>query len=166
MTMANIPQAVSSALLGLSDNHIVILLTINLLLLFVGTFMDMTPAILIFTPIFLPVVKDLGMNEVHFGIIMITNLCIGLCTPPVGTCLFIGCGVGKTTIAKVTKTMLPFFGAMVAALMMITYIPAISLYLPVQTKQLKKSDVEKSTFMQPQKKVDAEKEDATEEPAK
>ena len=147
MTIANIPQTVSAALLGLSDNPIVILLTINLLLLFVGTFMDMTPAVLIFTPIFLPVVAALGMHEVHFGIILITNLCIGLCTPPVGTCLFIGCGVGQTTIAKVTKTMLPFFGAMIAALMVITYVPAASLWLPVQTKQLKASEVEKSTFM-------------------
>jgi len=147
MTMANIPQTVSAALLGLSDNPLVILLTINVLLLFVGTFMDMTPAVLIFTPIFLPVVVSLGMHEVHFGIIMIANLCIGLCTPPVGTCLFIGCGVGQTTIAKVTKTMLPFFGSMVAALMVITYVPATSLWLPVQTKQLKQSEVEKSTFM-------------------
>jgi TRAP-type C4-dicarboxylate transport system permease large subunit len=147
MTMANIPQTVSAALLGLSDNPIVILLTINALLLFVGTFMDMTPAILIFTPIFLPVVMELGMHPVHFGIMMIANLCIGLCTPPVGTCLFIGCGVGKTTIAKVTKTMLPFFGAMIAALMVITYVPASSLWLPVQTKQIKQVDVDKATFM-------------------
>jgi tripartite ATP-independent transporter DctM subunit len=144
MTMANIPQSVSSSLLNLSDNPIVILLTINLLLLFVGTFMDMTPAVLIFTPIFLPVVKSLGMHEVHFGIMMIANLCIGLCTPPVGTCLFIGCGVGKTTIAKVTKTMLPFFAAMVVALMLITYLPRLSLWLPVKTEQLKSQEVESS----------------------
>ncbi len=156
MTMANIPQTVSAALLGLSDNPIIILLTINLLLLCVGTFMDMTPAILIFTPIFLPVVVSLGMHEVHFGILMITNLCIGLCTPPVGTCLFIGCGVGKTTIAKVTKTMLPFFGSMVAALLVITYVPATSLWLPVQTKQLKKADVEKSHFMRSNKELHEE----------
>lgn len=142
MTMANIPQTVSAALLGLSDNPIIILLTINVLLL-VGTFMDMTPAVLIFTPIFLPVVGALGMHEVHFG----ANLCIGLCTPPVGACLFIGCGVGQTTIAKITKTMLPFFGAMIAALMVITYVPATSLWLPVQTRQVKKADVEKCTFM-------------------
>ncbi len=121
-----------------------ILLTINLLLLFVGTFMDMTPAVLIFTPIFLPVVTSLGMHEVHFGIMLIANLCIGLCTPPVGTCLFIGCGVGKTTIAKVTKYMLPFFGAMAVALMVITYIPSVSLWLPVQTGQLKAAEVEES----------------------
>ena len=106
-----------------------------------------TPAVLIFTTIFLPVVTALGMHEVHFGIIMIANLFIGLCTPRVGTCLFIGCGVGQTTIAKVTKTMLPFFGAMIAALLVITYVPAISLWLPVQTKQAEKVDVEKCTFM-------------------
>ena len=147
MTMANIPQTVSAALLGLSDNPILILLAINLLLIFVGTFMDMTPAVLIFTPIFLPVAQSLGMHEVHFGIMMIANLSIGLCTPPVGTCLFIGCGVGKTTIAKVTKTMLLFFGAMVAALLVITYVPQVSLWLPVQTGQLKQADVEKSQFM-------------------
>ncbi len=144
MTMANIPQSVSNALLNLSDNPIVILLTINLLLLFVGTFMDMTPAVLIFTPIFLPVVTSLGIHQVHFGIMMIANLCIGLCTPPVGTCLFIGCGVGKTTIAKVTKTMLPFFAAMIIALMAITYLPRLSLWLPVQTGQLKTEEVESS----------------------
>ena len=147
MTMANIPQTVSAALLGLSDNPILILLAINLLLIFVGTFMDMTPAVLIFTPIFLPVAQSLGMHEVHFGIMMIANLSIGLCPPPVGTCLFIGCGVGKTTIAKVTKTMLLFFGAMVAALLVITYVPQVSLWLPVQTGQLKEADVEKSQFM-------------------
>ena len=120
------------------------MLTINLLLLFVGTFMDMTPAVLIFTPIFLPVVASLGMHEVHFGIMLIANLCIGLCTPPVGTCLFIGCGVGKTTIAKVTKYMLPFFGAMAVALMVITYIPQVSLWLPEKTGQLKAEEVENS----------------------
>ena len=147
MTIANIPQTVSATLLGLSDNPILILLTINLLLLCVGTFMDMAPAVLIFTPIFLPVVAALGMHEIHFGIMMIANLCIGLCTPPVGTCLFIGCGVGKTTIASVTKTMLPFFLSMACALMVITYVPAISLWLPVKTQLIKQSDVDKAFFM-------------------
>ncbi|MCP4452877.1 MAG: TRAP transporter large permease [Planctomycetes bacterium] len=144
MTMANIPQTVSNALVRLSDNPIVILFTINLLLLFVGTFMDMTPAVLIFTPIFLPVVRSMGMHDIHFGIMLIANLCIGLCTPPVGTCLFIGCGVGKTTIAKVTKYMLPFFGAMVVSLMIITYIPKVSLWLPMHTAQLKVEEVEQA----------------------
>ncbi|TWU38383.1 TRAP transporter large permease [Novipirellula artificiosorum] len=147
MTMANIPQTVSDGLLGISDNPLVILLVINLLLIFVGTFMDMTPAVLIFTPIFLPVVTALGMHPVHFGIMMIANLCIGLCTPPVGTCLFIGCGVGKTTIGKVTPTMLPFFGSMMVSLLVITYVPAVSLWLPVQSKQLKASEVDQAFFM-------------------
>ncbi len=128
-----IPAAVSQALLAVSDNTFVILLLINLLLLVVGTFMDMTPAVLIFTPIFLPVVENLGMNPVHFGIVIIANLCIGLCTPPVGTCLFVGCSVGKTTIAQVTRPLIPFFIAMAAALMLITYVPKISLWLPELT---------------------------------
>lgn len=126
----NIPQSISASLLGLTDNPLVILLIINLLLLFVGTFMDMTPAVLIFTPIFLPVAIGLGMQPVHFGIMLIANLCIGLCTPPVGTCLFVGCGVGKTSIANVTGPMIPFFLAMLAALMLITYFPPLSLWLP------------------------------------
>ncbi|MCB1057441.1 MAG: TRAP transporter large permease [Acidobacteria bacterium] len=147
MTVANIPQSVSAGLLGLSHNPVVVLLLINLLLLAVGTFMDMTPAVLIFTPIFLPVAQSLGMHPVHFGMVMIANLCIGLCTPPVGTCLFIGCGVGQTTIAKVSRTMLPFFAAMIAALMLITYLPSVSLWLPVETHQLKRTEVEQSRFM-------------------
>lgn len=108
MTIANIPQTISAGLAAFSQNPVVLLLVINLLLLVVGTFMDMTPAVLIFTPIFLPVVRELGMSDIQFGIMIIVNLCIGLCTPPVGSCLFIGCGIGKTTIAKVTGPMLPF----------------------------------------------------------
>ncbi|MBM4164701.1 MAG: TRAP transporter large permease [Lentisphaerae bacterium] len=130
MTMANIPQTVSAGLMGLSENPYMILLTINAMLLVVGMFMDMTPALLIFTPILLPVVRQMGLSDIHFGIIIIANLCIGLCTPPVGTCLFIGCGVGKTTLAKVTVKALPFFLAMIAALMLITYVPWISLAIP------------------------------------
>jgi tripartite ATP-independent transporter DctM subunit len=130
MTYQNIPQDVSAALLSISDNKIIIFLIINILLLFVGTFMDMTPAVLIFTPIFLPVARQLGVHPVHFGMIMIANLCIGLCTPPVGTCLFVGCGVGKTTIVKVTRPLIPFFAAMIVALMLVTYIPQISLFIP------------------------------------
>ncbi len=130
MTIANIPQTISSALVAISDNKIVLLLIINVLLLFVGTFMDMTPAVLIFTPIFLPVVRELGMSDIQFGIMMIANLCIGLCTPPVGSCLFLGCGIGKTTIANVTKPMIPFFLAMVVAVLLITFIPALSMWLP------------------------------------
>ena len=130
LTTQNIPQTVSQLLLGISKNKYVILLIINVLLLLVGTFMDMTPAVLIFTPIFLPVVEKLGMHPVHFGIMIIANLCIGLCTPPVGSCLFVGCSVGKTTIANVTKPMLPFFLAMAVALMVITFVPQLSLWLP------------------------------------
>lgn len=125
-----VPQMVSEAMLGLSANPLMILLLLNLLLLAVGTFMDMTPAVLIFTPIFLPVVIGLGMDPVHFGIVIIANLCIGLCTPPVGTCLFIGCSVGRTSIARVARPMIPFFIAMVLALLAITYLPELSLALP------------------------------------
>ncbi|RME71763.1 MAG: TRAP transporter large permease [Verrucomicrobia bacterium] len=125
-----VPQNVSEALLGLSDNPLVILLLINVLLLIVGTFMDMTPAVLIFTPIFLPAVTGLGMDPVQFGIVLIANLCIGLCTPPVGTCLFIGCSVGRTPISRVVAPMIPFFIAMTVGLLLITYVPTLSLWLP------------------------------------
>ena len=130
LSFEQVPQAVSAALLGISDNPLVTLLIINILLLIVGTFMDMTPAVLIFTPIFLPVVMSSGMDPVHFGVLMIANLCIGLCTPPVGTCLFIGCGVGGTTLAKVIRPLLPIFIAMFIGLMLITYWPALTLWLP------------------------------------
>lgn len=130
MSFEEIPQNVTEALLSISDNPIVILLMINFILLFVGTFMDMTPAVLIFTPIFLPIVVEMGIDPVHFGIIMILNLCIGLCTPPVGSLLFIGVGVAGTTITKVVKPLLPLFIAMIIALMLITFFPQISLWLP------------------------------------
>lgn len=130
MSSEDIPQSISSALLTLSDNKFVVLIIINLLLLFVGLFMDMTPAVLIFTPIFLPVVVSLGIDPIHFGIIMVTNLCIGVCTPPVGSVLFIGVGVAKTTIAKVFLPILPFFLAMIIGLAMITLWPQLSLWLP------------------------------------
>ena len=130
MSYENIPQDVSSALLSISDNKIVILLIINMILLFVGIFMDMTPAVLIFTPIFLPVVTKFGMDPVHFGIVMVLNLCIGLCTPPVGSVLFVGVGIANTTIEKVVKPLLPLFIAMLIALMLVSYGPALSLWLP------------------------------------
>ncbi|MDN3689883.1 TRAP transporter large permease [Cyclobacterium jeungdonense] len=130
MSSENIPQSISSTLLALSDNKFVILIMINLILLFVGTFMDMTPAVLIFTPIFLPAVVTLGIDPVHFGIIMVLNLCIGICTPPVGSVLFIGVGVAKTTIAKVFFPLLPFFLAMILGLIVITLIPELTLWLP------------------------------------
>lgn len=130
MSFENIPQDISTTLLAVSDNPIIILLIINLLLLFVGVFMDMTPAVLIFTPIFLPVVTSLGMDPVHFGIIMVLNLCIGLCTPPVGSVLFVGVGVAGTTIQKVMKPLLPLFLAMIVALFLVTYFPQLTLWLP------------------------------------
>lgn len=126
----NIPQATSDLLLGISDNVVVVLLIINAILLFVGIFMDITPAVLIFTPIFLPVVTKLGIDPIHFGIIMIFNLCIGLCTPPVGSVLFVGVGVAKTSIQKVIKPLLPLFLAMIAALLLITYVSQLTLWLP------------------------------------
>ena len=132
MSYENIPQNLSDFLLGISDNKIIILLLINLILLFVGIFMDMTPAVLIFTPIFLPVVKSIGIDPVQFGIIMVVNLCIGLCTPPVGSVLFVGVGIAKTSIEKVIKPLLPLFIAMIVALGLITYFPHITLWLPHQ----------------------------------
>ena len=126
----SVPQTVSAALLSISENPIVTLFIINVLLLVVGTFMDMTPAVLIFTPIFLPVVMDMGMSPIHFGMLLIANLCIGLCTPPVGTCLFVGCSVGGISVARVVKPLLPIFCAMLIGLLAITYIPSLSLWLP------------------------------------
>jgi len=131
MAYENIPQNVSAGLLNISDNPLVILLIINMILLFVGVFMDMTPAVLIFTPIFLPIVQNqLGLSPIHFGIIMVLNLSVGLCTPPVGSVLFIGCSVSKVRIETVIKPLLPMFLAMIAVLLMVTYIPKLSLWLP------------------------------------
>lgn len=126
----NIPAIVASALVELSDNPIVILLLINLVLLLVGIFMDMTPAVLIFTPIFLPVATELGMSPLHFGIMMVLNLCIGLCTPPVGSILFVGCAIAKTSIGQIVRPMLPMYLAMFLALMLVAYVPALSEALP------------------------------------
>ena len=130
MAFTGIPTAVSEAMLGISSNRYVILFIINILLLLVGTFMDMTPACLIFTPIFLPVCQALGMNTIHFGIMMIFNLCIGTITPPVGTTLFVGVKVGETKIENVIKTLLLYFAAIFIVLLMVSYIPALSLWLP------------------------------------
>jgi tripartite ATP-independent transporter DctM subunit len=131
MSYENIPQNVSNGMLNISDNPFVILLIINLILLVVGVFMDMTPAVLIFTPIFLPVVvTQLGMDPIHFGIIMVLNLSIGLCTPPVGSVLFIGCTVANIKIEKVVKPLLPMFAAMIIVLLLVTYLPQLSLWLP------------------------------------
>ncbi|GLR20028.1 TRAP transporter large permease [Portibacter lacus] len=126
----SIPQLMTGFLLDTVSNPIAIFLLINLTLLVVGTFMDMTPAVLIFTPIFLPVVTQLGMDPVHFGIIMVLNLCIGLCTPPVGTILFVGAGVAKISVSEIIKPLIPFLLAMIATLILVTFIPSISLWLP------------------------------------
>ncbi len=125
-----IPQMISEFLLEQFSDKFVIFLIINLILLVIGTFMDITPAVLIFTPIFLPVVMELGMDPVHFGIVMVLNLCIGLCTPPVGTILFVGSGVAKVSVSKVIKPLLAFIGIMIIVLLLVIYIPGISLYLP------------------------------------
>lgn len=130
LTLEQVPQTVSSALLSLSQNPVVLLVLINVILLVVGFFMDMTPAVLVFTPIFLPVAMELGVDPVHFGIILITNLSIGLCTPPVGSCLFVGCSVGRASLAGVARAMVPFYVAMLLALAAITAWPALSLWLP------------------------------------
>lgn len=131
MAYENIPQTVSNTLLGISDNPYTILIIINLILLIVGTFMDMTPAILIFTPIFLPIVTNqLGISPIQFGIILIMNLSVGLCTPPVGSVLFIGCSVAKVKIENVIKPLIPIFIAMIIILLLVTFIPSLSLWLP------------------------------------
>lgn len=126
----NVPQGISASLVSWTDNRVVLLLMMNAILLVVGCFMDMTPAVLIFTPIFLPIAERLGVHPLHLGIIMIMNLCIGLCTPPVGTCLFLGCGIAETTVTRVMRPILPFFLAMIATLLICTFVPEISLWLP------------------------------------
>lgn len=130
MAFTNIPTLVSNALLAVSSNKYVILFLINIILLIVGTFMDMTPACLIFTPIFLPVCTALGMNTIHFGIMLIFNLCIGTITPPVGTTLFVGVKVGGVKIETVFKQLLYYFAAIFIVLLLVTYVPKLSLFLP------------------------------------
>ena len=131
MSYENIPQTVSRLLLAISDNPVVILLLINVILLAVGIFMDMTPAVLIFTPIFLPIAtQQLGMDPVHFGIMMVLNLCVGLCTPPVGSVLFIGCSVAGVRIDQVIRPLVPLFVAMVVVLLMVAFLPDLSLLIP------------------------------------
>lgn len=130
MAFTNIPEAVSAGMLAISSSKIVILLLINIILLVVGTFMDMTPAVLIFTPIFLPICEALGMNMIHFGIMMIFNLCIGTITPPVGTTLFVGVKVGGVKIETVIRQLLVYFAVIFIVLLLVTYIPQLSLWLP------------------------------------
>ncbi|SDH94226.1 TRAP transporter, DctM subunit [Pseudomonas flavescens] len=130
MTLMQIPSKITSAFMTISDNRYVILMCINFMLLALGTVMDMAPLILILTPILLPVVLSIGVDPVHFGMIMLVNLGIGLITPPVGAVLFVGAAIGKVTIENTVKALLPFYAALFMVLMAVTYIPAISLWLP------------------------------------
>ncbi|MBA4788800.1 MAG: TRAP transporter large permease [Rhizobiales bacterium] len=130
MAFLQVPKATIELMQSVSDNKYVILLLINIILLVLGTFMDMAPMIIICTPIFLPLIKAFGIDPVQFGVILILNAGIGLNTPPVGSVLFVGCAVGKITIGEAMKTIWPFFGASVAVLMIVTYVPAVSLWLP------------------------------------
>ncbi|WP_067142432.1 TRAP transporter large permease [Oceanivirga salmonicida] len=130
MAFTQIPQSIAMVLLGLTQNKIILLLMINIILLIAGTFMDVTPAIVIFTPLFLPVVRELGVHPVHFGIILVYNLCIGNITPPVGNTLFVGVKVGNTTLEKVMKYMVFYYVLILIGLLFVTYIPTLSLFLP------------------------------------
>ena len=130
MAFTQVPQAVADALLGLTSNYYVILMIMNVILLIAGTFMDVTPAILIFTPLFLPIVTQFGMHPIHFGLVLIYNLCIGNITPPVGNTLFVGIKVGRTTLAKVMPYMLMYYAAILVGLLLVTYVPFVSLGLP------------------------------------
>lgn len=130
MSYEEIPQAISNSLLSVSENTIIILLIMNLILLAVGTFMDVTPAVLIFTPIFLPIAEMLNISPLHFGIMMVLNLSIGLCTPPVGSVLFVGCSIGKVSISEIMKPILPLYVAMIFALALTIIFPEISEFLP------------------------------------
>lgn len=130
ISFAHIPQKIAEMLLGITDSKIVILIIMNILLLIIGTFMDPTPAVLIFTPIFLPIVQSFGMTPVHFGIMLVFNLCIGTITPPVGPILFTGCKVGRVTIEEVFKWLLPFYLITIIILLVVTFVPSFSLILP------------------------------------
>lgn len=133
MAFTQIPQAISSALLGLTSNQYILLLIMNVILLIAGTFMDVTPAILIFTPLFLPIVTSFGMHPVHFGLILIYNLCIGNITPPVGNTLFVAIKLGKTSLGKVMPYMLLYYALILIGLLLVTYVPVISLGLPMMS---------------------------------
>lgn len=130
MAYAGIPSAISSALMAISDNKYVIFLLMNIILMVVGMFMDITPAILIFTPIFLPIAQSLGMSDIQFGVMLIFNMCLGNITPPVGSVLFVGCGIGGVSIEKVTPKLIPYFAVLFALLLLVTYVPTLSLGIP------------------------------------
>lgn len=134
MKFVFLDQGIDQVLLDVSQslttNRVVFLLILNVVLLIFGTFMDMTPAVLIFTPLFLPVAVEYGVHPIHFGIILLVNLCIGLCTPPVGNCLFVGCGLSKVPLIKMIRPMLPFYAAMLLALLAVTYFEPVTMWLP------------------------------------
>ena len=130
MSYSGIPAAISEGLMSVSNNRYMIILIMNVFLLVMGMFLDLTPAVLIFTPIFLPIATSVGMSPVHFGLMLIMNLGIGSVTPPVGSCLFVGCGVGRVKIEGVTKYIVPIFTAMVISLFLVSFIPAIPLLVP------------------------------------
>ena len=130
MAYAGIPSAISNALMAISDNKYVIFLLMNIILMVVGMFMDITPAILIFTPIFLPIAQSLGMSDIQFGVMLIFNMCLGNITPPVGSVLFVGCGIGGVSIEKVTPKLIPYFAVLFGVLLLVTYVPALSLGIP------------------------------------
>jgi tripartite ATP-independent transporter DctM subunit len=130
LTYENIPQSISDFMLGISDNPVVILLMINIILLLIGIFLDITPAILIFTPIFLPIATDLGMSPIHFGIMLVLNLSIGLCTPPVGSVLFVGCAVAGTTIQRLIRPLKILYLALISVLLLVTFLPHLSESVP------------------------------------
>ncbi|RVV97552.1 TRAP transporter large permease [Mesobaculum littorinae] len=130
LALYRVPDLLASSVTLISDNPIVILLLLNVILLLLGMIMDMAALILICTPIFLPVVKDLGMDPLQFGVILMMNLGLGLCTPPVGACLFVGCVVGGIRIDQAVRTILPFYAAIIVALLLVTYVPFFSMYLP------------------------------------
>lgn len=130
MAYSGVPASISNALLGISTNKVVIFILMNLILMVIGMFMDITPAILIFTPIFLPIARSFGMTDIQFGVMLIFNMCLGNVTPPVGSVLFVGCGIGKVSIEKVTPKLIPYFIALIVLLMLVTFIPALSLAVP------------------------------------
>jgi len=130
MASEQVPQAIGDALLSISSNPIVILLLINIILLIFGTFMDMVPAMILLLPVLLPISQGIGVDPVHFGIIMTVNLSIGLITPPVGTCLFISSGIAKVPLTKMAKSVMPFIAVMIVVLLLVTYVPSIPMFLP------------------------------------
>ena len=130
MAYSGIPAAISTAIMSVSTNKYVIFFLMNVILMVVGMFMDITPAILIFTPIFLPIAQSMGMSDIQFGVMLIFNMCLGNMTPPVGSVLFVGCGISKISIEQVAKTLLPYFVVLFMILLAVTYVPALSLGVP------------------------------------